>query len=166
MKTLKRYLAVLLAVTAMATTSVSCNDSEKSSSEDNSHYKSEDEFSVSTDENIKGENDSDISGQTIYWLADYDINPTNNNDRSVALSLFEDVYGGKVEWIQTDSESKFSTLAQRILADQPVDMFPYEWDAVPNGVTKDQYQPLDDYFDILEMDTDLWDGMEDFIDMF
>ena len=71
MKTLKRYLAVLLAVTAMATTSVSCNDSEKSSSEDNSHYKSEDEFSVSTDENIKGENDSDISGQTIYWLAAY-----------------------------------------------------------------------------------------------
>lgn len=168
MKNLKRYLAVLLSVTAMMSTAVSCNKEEatSSSSEDNSHYKSEDEFAVEAGDDVKGENDADISGQTIYWLADYDINPQNNNDRSVALSLFEDVYGGKIEWIQCTSEEKFSTLAQRILADQPVDMFPYEWDAVPNGVSKNQYQPLDDYYDILEMDTDLWDGMEDVIDMF
>lgn len=169
MKNLKRYLAGLLAISAMMSTAVSCSDEESSSSssEDNAHYKSEDDFSVSVDESeIKGENDVDISGQTIYWLADYDLNPTNNNDRSVALSLFEDVYGGKIEFIQADSNEKFSTLAQRILAGEPVDMFPYEWDAVPNGVSKDQYQPLDPYFDILEMDTELWDDMSDVIDMF
>lgn len=167
MKNLKRYLAVLLSVTAMMSTAVSCSKEEtSSSSEDNSHYKTEDEFSVSAGEELKNEQTADISGQTIYWLADYDLNPTNNNDRSVALSLFEDVYGAKIEWVQCTSEEKFSTLAQRILADQPVDMFPYEWDAVPNGVSKDQYQPLDDYYDVLEMDTELWDGMEDVIDMF
>lgn len=166
MKNLKRILAVLLSVTALMT-AVSCNSKkEDSSAENNDHYKSEDDFSVSADDNVKGENDVDISGQTIYWLADYDINPTNNNDRSVALSLFEDVYGGKIEYIQAGANEKFSTLAQRILSGDPVDMFPYEWDAVPNGVTKDQYQPLDDYYDILEMDTDLWDDMTGIINMF
>ncbi|MBQ8297765.1 MAG: extracellular solute-binding protein, partial [Ruminococcus sp.] len=166
MNNLKRFLAGLLSITAMMTAAVSCSDKDSSSSENNEHYKSEDDFAVSADEEIKGENDVDISGQTIYWLADYDLNPTNNNDRSVALSLFEDVYGGKIEWIQADSNEKFSTLAQRILAGDPVDMFPYEWDAVPNGVSKNQYQPLDPYYDILEMDTDLWEDMTDVIDMF
>ena len=167
MNNLKRFLAGLLSITAMMTAAVSCSDKEEESSENNEHYKSEDDYAVNADsEDIKGENDVDISGQTIYWLADYDINPTNNNDRSVALSLFEDVYGGKIEWIQTDSEEKFSTLAQRLLAGDPVDMFPYEWDAVPNGVSKNQYQPLDDYYDILEMDTDLWEDMTEVIDMF
>lgn len=167
MKNLKRFLAGLISITAMMTAAVSCSGKESSSSENNEHYKSEDEFAVSVDENeIKGENDVDISGQTIYWLADYDLNPTNNNDRSVALSLFEDVYGGKIEYIQTDSNEKLSTLAQRLLSGDPVDMIPYEWDAIPNGVSKNQYQPLDPYYDILEMDTDLWDDMTDVIDMF
>ena len=61
------------------------------------------------------------------------------------------------------SDTKFDTLASRILGGDPVDMFPYEWDAVPNGVTKDQYQPLDDYLDLSD---DIWSDMTDVIDMF
>ena len=166
MKNLKRLLAGLKAVTAMMSAAVSCGDNE-SSSEDNSHYKEEDEFSVNAnEEEIKGDNSVDISGQTITWLADYDINPTNNNDRSVALSLFEDVYGAKVRFVQADSNEKFSKLATMILSGDEVDMFPYEWDAVPNGVVKDQYEPLDPYFDIMGVNDGLWDDMEDVIDMF
>ncbi len=48
-------------------------------------------------------------------LADYDINPKNNQDRSVALSLFEDKYGAKVS-MSLHSDTKFDTLASRILA--------------------------------------------------
>ena len=40
---------------------------------------------------------------------------------------------------------------------------PYEWDAVPNGVTKEQYQPLDDYLDLSD---DIWSDMSDVIEMF
>lgn len=166
MKNLKRLLAGLTAVTAMMTAAVSCGDKE-SSSEDNSHYKDEDEFSVNADaDEVKGDNSVDISGQTITWLADYDINPTNNNDRSVALSLFEDVYGAKVRFVQADSNEKFSKLATMILSGDEVDMFPYEWDAVPNGVVKDQYEPLDPYFDIMGVNDGLWDDMEDVMEMF
>ncbi len=102
----------------------------------------------------------------ITWLADYNINPEGSQDRSVALTLFEDYYGGKVNYVQTNSEEKFDRLASMILSGDPVDMFPYEWDAVPNGVMKNQYEPLDPYFDVLGMDTELWEDMEDVIDMF
>ncbi|MBR2284206.1 MAG: extracellular solute-binding protein [Ruminococcus sp.] len=168
MKNLKRILSGIIALTAMMTAAVSCSSSSgSSSSEDSSHYKEEDEVALDIDaEEVKGDTDVDISGTTITWLADYDINPSNNNDRSVALALFEDVYGGKIQFVQTSSDEKFSKLATMILSGDPVDMFPYEWDAVPNGVVKDQYEPLDDYFDIMGINDGLWDDMEDIIDMF
>ncbi len=105
----------------------------------------------------------EVQGTTIYWLSYYDVNPQNNQDRSVALSLFEDEYGGKVEYISCTSENKFDLLASRILSGDPVDMFPYEWEALPSGVLKDQYQPLDDYIDL---DDEIWDGIKDVIDMY
>lgn len=167
MNNLKKMLAGIAAVSMMMTAAACGDSSSSSSSENNEHYKSEDEFSVSADESeLKGDTAADISGQEIVWLADYDLNPTNNNDRSVALSLFEDVYGAKVKFVQADSNEKFSKLATMILSGDEVDMFPYEWDAVPNGVVKDQYEPLDPYFDLMEIDTDLWSDMEDVIDMF
>lgn len=166
MKKLTRVLAALMALTMMGTLAAcgSSDDSKAESSAAESHYKENDEVAVDAslvDDMVK--NDPDIKGQTIYWLADYDINPVNNQDRSVALTLFEDKYGAKVEYVSCTSDTKFDTLASRILGGDPVDMFPYEWDAVPNGVTKDQYQPLDDYLDLSD---DIWSDMSDVINMF
>lgn len=155
------------ATVSMVMTAVSCSSSKSSSSEESSVYKRSDEFSVSADnEEVKGSHNIDISGQTITWLADYDLNPQNNQDRSVALSLFEDVYGAKVNFVLASSEEKLTKLASMIIAGEEVDMFPYEWDAVPNGVVKGQYQPLDPYFDVMGMDEGIWDDMTDVIDMF
>jgi len=167
MKKLTWLLAALMALT-MVGVCTACGDSSDSttaeSSSDNSAYKEEDDVEVDTsliEQYV--EDDPDISGQSIYWLADYDINPTNNQDRSVALTLFEDYYGASIEYVSCTSDTKFDTLASRILGGDSVDMFPYEWDAVPNGVMKDQYQPLDDY---LDLDDEIWDDMSDVIDMF
>ena len=148
---IKKILAALAAMTMMAVTLTACGGSDKSESEA-SRTKSEDDVKISADSAIN-EGDPDISGQTIKWLSYYDVNPTGNDDRSIALTLFEDVYGGKVEWISTTYETKYDDLANRLLSGDPVDMFPYEWDAVPNGVYKNQYQPLDDYIDL---DDELW----------
>ncbi len=148
---LKRILAALAAMTMMAAfTACGGGDSDKSGSE--SRTKSEDDVKISADASIN-EGDPDIKGQTISWLSYYDVNPTGNDDRSIALTLFEDVYGAKVEWISTTYETKYDDLANRLLGGDPVDMFPYEWDAVPNGVYKNQYQPLDDYIDL---EDELW----------
>ena len=157
MKKLSRILAGLLSMT-MLLAATAC--SENQTAETSSHYKSEDDVAVSQAE---VEEQIDLGGEAIYWLADYDLNPQNNQDRSVALTLFEDQFNGKIEWISCTSDTKFDTLTNRILGGDPVDMFPYEWDAIPNGVSKDQYQPLDDYIDL---DAEIWDGMRDAIDMY
>ena len=93
MKKLTRVLAALMALTMMGTLAAcgSSDDSKAESLAAESHYKENDEVAVDAslvDDMVK--NDPDIKGQTIYWLADYDINPVNNQDRSVALTLFED----------------------------------------------------------------------------
>lgn len=82
---LKRILAALAAMTMMAAfTACGGGDSDKSGSE--SRTKSEDDVKISADASIN-EGDPDIKGQTISWLSYYDVNPTGNDDRSIALTL-------------------------------------------------------------------------------
>lgn len=152
----KKIIAGIMAVSMMLSLSAcSGGDGSSEGSGDTTtaeRTKEEDEVTVA-DLGEKYPNDVDISGQEIVWLADYDINPSNNDDRSVALTLFEDTYGGKIKWVQTTSATKFDDLANMIISGDQVDMFPYEWDCLPNGVSKDQYEPLDDY---INLDDDLW----------
>ena len=89
--------------------------------------------------------------------------PECNQDRSVALTLFEDVYGGKIKWITTTSDTKFDDLANHINSGDQIDMFPYEWDAVPNGVTKGMYDPLDSYVDL---SSPIWNDMRDYAETY
>jgi len=156
MKNMKRLLAALAALT-MAFAATACGDE---SSE--GRLKSADDVSLAT-EDLDVSEDPDITGQTVYWMATYDLNPKGTADRSVALSIFEDVYGAKIEFVETTSDTKFDDLANRINSGDPVDMFPYEWDAVPNGVTKGMYDPLDDYINLSDS---IWDGVRDYAEMF
>ena len=112
-------------------------------------------------------NSENISGQTIVWLADYDINPEGGGKRSVALSLFEDVYGAQVKFVLADPSEKYDKLSEMIISGEQVDMFPYEEGAFPNGVINEQFEPLDPYFDSMGMEEEgLWDGMSEVTDMF
>lgn len=163
---LKKLIASLMAISMMFTMSACGNGS---SSEDNTNSSTSDERTKDEDEvkvadlGDKYPNSVDISGQEIVWLADYDLNPTNNADRSVALTLFEDTYGGKIKYVQTTSATKFDDLANKIIGGDQVDMFPYEWDCLPNGVVKNQYDALDDY---INLDDELWSGVKDLADNF
>lgn len=168
MKTLKRTLAALLALTSMmGLAACGGGSTSETATEDSSGYKEQDDYvadaSLAADYIQNDPHLAEVQGKTVHWLSYYDLNPTNNQDRSVALQLFEDEYGGKIEYISCTTETKFDTLASRILGGDPVDMFPYEWDAVPNGVVKEQYQPLDDYIDL---EDEIWDDMRDVIDMY
>lgn len=117
-------------------------------------------------EPVEEEEPFDISGQTITWLADYDLNPSGNGERSVAVALFEDVYGAKINFVRTTAENKYTKLSEMIAGGEEVDMFPYDETAFPNGVIKKLYQPLDDYFDIMGVNDGLWDDMTGVIDTF
>lgn len=156
----KRILAGLAAVLMTAVTLTACKgDSDKSSSEKSSDNAGE-SSDIAADASADADN-AEKKGQTIKWLSYYDVNPSGNDSRSIALTLFEDVYGGKVEWVPTTNDTKYDDLANILLSGDSVDMFPYEWDAVPNGVSKNQYQPLDDYIDLND---ELWAEMKDTAD--
>lgn len=157
MADIKKLLAGMIAVSAVMTSAVSCSG-KKSSENAPEELPGEEEL----DEGKK----IDIKGQTITWLADYDLNPAEGEARSAALAMFEDYYGAKVKFVETDAEDKFTKLSSMILAGEEVDMFPYETKAFPNGVLNEQYEPLDPYFDVMGIEDGLWDGMKDTIDMF
>ena len=160
MKNLKRTLAMLLAL-SLSAAATACGGN--SSSESEGRTKSQDDVSIDTADSAINAGDPDIKGQTIYYLGIYDLNPTANQDRTVALTLFEDVYGAKIETIKTTSETLFTDLANRINGGDPVDMFDYQWDSVPNGVEKGQYEYLDSYIDLSDP---IWDGMKDLIEKY
>ena len=103
------------------------------------------------------------TGQEIYWLADYDINPLNSQDRSVALALFEDQYGGKINWIWCDANSKYDVLTSRIQSGEPVDMVAFDEFSFSQGIMQDLFQPLDNY---LDLNDSIWNDMQDAINSF
>ncbi len=163
MKKLTRALAGIIALSALMSATLSCS-SKKDDSSSESHV---DQYSVTDYEGLPEADAKEDKPMDIVWLSYYDLNPEGKADRSVALSLFEDRYGGSIKSIVVNPEEKFTILSTKIAAGDQVDMFPYEWDAVPNGVMKNQYAPLDPYYDSLGMNEDgLWDDMKDVIDMF
>lgn len=158
MENIKRIFAFLLSVSALSAV-VSC-------SKKNPEPEESSESSVTASEPVI--TGGSVKGQTIYWMADYDINPGEGEERSTALALFEDVYGGKVEYIPAPAGELTTALAERINAGEPVDMVPYEPTAFPYGTTSSVklYQRLDGFYDTLEADTDLWSDMSSIIEDF
>lgn len=174
MKNYKKAAALLMALT-MTTAVTACGGGDGGSdsanattAEETTTTESQTEWTGDNieveglDENEKG--DVDISGQTIKYLGISDINPTNSNpERSVPLTLFEDTYGAKVEYIATTSSTKFTDLANLIMSGDSPDIFLYEWMAFPYGVSKGQYQPIDD---LVDFSKPMWEDMKGVADDF
>lgn len=155
MNRLKTIFAAVLAITAAVGCMTSCSNKKNGDTSE--------ETSAIQPTTVPEEID-ETRNQTIYWLSDYDLNPSDGEARSVALSLFESVYGGKVEWIRTPYKDKYNILEQRILSQQPVDMFPFDETCLPYGVINGFFKPLDEFSDVLELDTNLWSDMRGLID--
>ena len=152
MKNISRSAAAVLALSSMLTCAYSCSKS--SGSDDSSTAPT---TQVITTEPVNLGNPMEIT-----WLADYDLNPqSQNEERRAALAAFEDNYGGKVKYIQTSSGEMLTNLSEMLNAGEEVDMFPYDTSAVPSGVMRNQFAPLDDVYDELGMNiSGLWDDMK------
>ncbi|MGN0603401.1 MAG: ABC transporter substrate-binding protein [Oscillospiraceae bacterium] len=94
--------------------------------------------------------DVELENKTIKWLAKTDLNPsTEGASKSVALEMFEQKYGGKIEWVPTTWEARFDDLTKKIIGGEGIDIFPGDDTSnLPNGIIKDMFQPVDDYIDI------------------
>ena len=163
MKNSTRLIAAILAVTAVMSTAVSCSSKKKDGNKEEKNTDAQTSTEASTAADIPADSDKKTE---IYWLSDYDLNPAEGESKSVALSLFEDVYGGKVTYLPTTAEDKYNELASQINAGAAVDMFPYDAQVFPDGVMRDLFEPLDLYFEDMDMDSGMWDEMSGVIDMF
>ncbi len=99
--------------------------------------------------------DEKLENGTVKWLATYDINPDKGKPKLFALELFETKYGGKIEYIPTTWENRYTDLSTMVLGGTAPDLFPaQEFDTFPGKVVDGMFQPFDDYLDF--NDESLW----------
>lgn len=154
MKTMKRILAGSLALT-MAVAMASCGKKDgDSTSSDAGGKELTDEQKKQITELADQLPDIELENKTIKWMAHYDINPSKGSVKSPALELFEEKYGGKIEYVSTVWDSRYDDLATKVMGKDSPDFFPAsDMDTFPKGAIKGMFEPIDDYIDL---DSDLW----------
>lgn len=154
MKMSKKLLAGVCALT-LCFSAAACG---KSSSKDDSSSKkgldlTEDQ-QKKVDEMQNKLEDKELKNTTIKWLAHYDINPSEGSVTPAGLKLFQDKYKGKIEFVQTSWENRYTDLAKYVMSNESPDFFPAsDMDGFPKGAMKAMFEPIDDYIDF---DSDLW----------
>jgi multiple sugar transport system substrate-binding protein len=158
MKRTKRMIAGLLAVTALAAVP-SCSKKGGSSSAPETTAVST-EATTSALDAAKGSMD-------IVWLSDYDLNTAADGKPAAALEVFQQQYGGKVEYTYADHAMLSSVLEARIKAGEEVDMVPYSEGCFPENAANGYYAPLDQYYEDMGMNVPgLWDDIKDVSEQF
>lgn len=110
-------------------------------------------------EELEGQPLSPVDGQVIYWMSDYDITGSEEDNVPTALQLLRDKYGASIQYLNIDVADKYNVLENSIHAGDTVDMFPYDPSVFPQGVARDWFEPLDNYYDQLDMENTMWDEM-------
>lgn len=99
----------------------------------------------------------------ITWLGYYNLSEDGSSSEQYKIFTSE-LYGGEIEYINSASGlAYFEKLGTLITSDSSPDIVRYEWLSYPNGMSKNMYEPLDDYID---MDSPLWSGMKGSIEDF
>ena len=163
MKKLKAFLGALLITTSVFAVTA-CGSSDSSSSQEE-HYEDqtmapEKKQSIvdiaKADEEYKLE--GELENKNIKWLASWDINPDSSGKKTPAdLVLFQEIYGGNVEYYKVSFAERYDKLAEYIASDEGIDFFySGDLDAIPKGAVRGIFAPADDYIDF---DSPLWEDV-------
>ncbi len=92
------------------------------------------------------------------WLSYFDINPSKGSkEKRVDLDLFEKK-GGSIKYSATSSMTKYDQLANRVLSNDPPDLFWFEQKMTfPVYCVKGMFQSVDD---VVDFDSDLWSDVK------
>lgn len=159
MKSFKRTIAFVSALTFMGTMAACANDSGSASNEtttvSTAPKELNEEEKAAVDRMLEVSEDEKLENGTVKWLSWYDINPADNKPKMAALELFETKYGGKIEYTPTTWENRFNDLSTLVLGGSSPDIFPgQEGDTFPERVINGMFEAWDDYLDF--NDTELW----------
>ncbi len=157
MKNVKRIGSAVLAL-LMAMSVGGCS---KSNDDSSSHV---DKVKVNSTEAANAiEAIPDDAQKEIIWMGTYDLNPDEDEEKSVAMTLFEEK-GGSIKWTKVLDAQKYDKLATAITSGKDVpDIFKYEWIAFPSQVITGMYQSVDE---IVDFDADIWLGVKDTAEQF
>ncbi|MCM1329538.1 MAG: extracellular solute-binding protein [Ruminococcus sp.] len=156
MKNLKKTIAFVSAIALMGTFAACSDDGAVTETTTVSTAPKElDEEDKAAVEQIDMSGAEKLENGTVKWLSWYDINPADNKPKLAALELFENNYGGKIEYLPTTYEDRFTQLSTLVLGGSSPDIFPgQEGDTFPERVLSGMFEAWDDYLDF--NDADLW----------
>ncbi len=165
MKKQQRILSAIMALSMLAGLSACKTDGNGSNTtegttttqatvEKNTETLKEDE-AAALDEATSQLSDVTLENKTIKWLAHYDLNPdTTGKSKATQLEMFENKYGGTVQWYPTTWEARYTDLSNFILGGEGIDFFPGDDSAnYPKGIVSGMFEAVDDYVD---MSSPLW----------
>lgn len=157
MKKIKRYMASLTAFAAVFSLFSCQNNAKKSTVNKDLDPKIREELNdiVSNEELLTGE----LENKKIKWMATWDINPgPTGKNVPIELALFQERYGGEIEYYAVTWENRYDKLAAAIQSGEGIDFFSAsDSDAFPKGA-KGMFTPIDDYIDF---DSPLWSDVKD-----
>ncbi len=105
----------------------------------------------------------DGNAGTIKYLGYFDLSQDQKSSEQY-LVFTSELYGGTIDYNATASgDAYFEKLASLISADDSPDILSYEWQSFPGGISKNVYQPLDEYIDL---EAPLWSGIKDVVENF
>jgi len=105
--------------------------------------------------------EDELENKVVKQYGFYDINGAA--DIVPAINLFEQKYGGKIEYVQVDWDQRFTALANLIMSGESPDIFPREENVWPDGISNNQYAALDEYIDF---ESPLWSGTKAIADQY
>lgn len=99
----------------------------------------------------------------IVWLGYYDLIDDGSSSEQYKIFTSEQ-YGGEIEYISSPNGAEYFTRLGTLIAsgDSP-DIVRYEWLSFPYGMSKNMYEPLDEYIDHT---SPLWSDMGSSIEEF
>ncbi|MBR4627705.1 MAG: extracellular solute-binding protein [Ruminococcus sp.] len=153
MKKIKAFLSAMLMVSAMFAVT-GCGGSD--SSYDNPMDEDKKNSLTKTAE-ASGLLGGELENKNIKWLSNWDINPDATGKKTPAdLVLFQEIYGGNIEYYSCDDNNRYSKLAEYVSSGKGIDFFyAGDFDVFPKFTLKgsDYFAPIDDYIDF---DSELW----------
>jgi ABC-type glycerol-3-phosphate transport system substrate-binding protein len=168
MKKTKAFISAFLMIAA-SISMTSCGSKSDSSSE-------EDFGNVDVEQGVRDEvnqaasntdllDDTELENKTIKWMASWDINPdSTGKNKPTELVVFEEKYGGKIEYHHVDWAERYEKLSEAINGGEGIDFFwGGDMDAFPKGAIRNIFAPVDDYIDF---DKPLWEDVKDVNDEF
>ena len=159
MKKYKIFLSVLLILSTVFSASACKKDSESSSEIINPMIEEKKEALLKA-ANASNQLDGELSNKTIKWMASWDINPDSSGKKTPSeLVLFQELYGGNIEYHHVEFEDRYEKLAEVISSGEGIDFFyAGDFDAIPKGVVNNMFTSVDEYIDF---DSPLWEDVKE-----